>query len=361
MKEIGIITYHSADNYGAVLQAYALSKYLASAGADCKIINYRCPAVDLQYQFRSRKKCFSWKNFFAHNLTCIFRLKKRNEFKKFRKILPLTDECTRESIAEITSGYDAFISGSDQVFNPVCNKSDPTYFLDFVRSGKKYAFSGSMGSMNQFESSKIDTIKLLSSFDGISMRESAAAKYLSEKLGKKCISTMDPVWLLNKEEWENVTVTSKKKPYILVYNLLDLKHMRDFAIKLSKKTGFPIVAISRTIMGDAAYMFSSKIASACSPNEFLGYIHDAQYVITDSFHGTSFSILFEKKVFVALDKKTNNTNGRLETILEKAGLLDRVINERTINDCEYKIDYEKVKSKLEPEIEFSKEYLNTLL
>lgn len=357
---VGIITYHNAINYGAVLQAYALSKQLHIMGIDCNILDYRCTAVDIQYKCRGRKNCSSWKNFIAHNLTCILRYNKKKNFKRFQKLLPLSTACDCRNLERITRKYSTFITGSDQVFNPVCNKSDPTYFLNFVKKGSKNAFSASMGSISQFESSSLDTLSMLSSFDSISMRETDAANYLSQKTGKQCAVTMDPIWLLNKNEWEKIATFNKRKPYILVYNLMDLAYMRKFAIELSKKTGLPIISVNRTIMGDATYILHSHLASNCSPSDFVGYIENAEYVVTDSFHGASFSILFGKKLFVGLNKEKDNTNSRLITILERAGLLNRIIDDQTISNFNATIYYEELYPRLTSSIESSKEYLKKI-
>ena len=114
-------------------------------------------------------------------------------------------------------------------------------------------------------------------------------------------------------------------------------------------------------MGDAGYLFCSKNASNISPSEFVGYIRDAEYVVTDSFHGTAFSILLEKKFFTGLNRKKDNTNCRIVSILEKAGLQNRIIEEKVPCDYNVAIDYNTAKKKIEPIIEFSKLYLKNCI
>lgn len=353
MKKIGIITYHNAINYGAVLQAYALSKYLNENCCKAEIINYCSPAIEVQYRLKKPSESFSIKNFFAHNLICLLHIEKKNKFKAFLKELPLSKEYTRETLN--TAEYDMYITGSDQVFNPDCNRSDPSFFLDFV-SSHKYSYAASMGSIEQFKSSRLDTKKLLSRFSSISMRENDAAKYLSEELGRHCYTVVDPVWLLPKENWLNIADRATMDNYILVYNLMDYSYMRDYAVNLSKKTGLPLIVINRTIIGEALYFGKGINKSNSSPSEFIGLINNASFFVTDSFHGTSFAIILEKEFAVALSQEKISTNSRLHCLLGNAGLTNRLISDHN-DPYGNTIDYKDVKSKMTLLINDSKLYL----
>lgn len=355
-KKIGIITYHNAINYGAVLQAYALSHYLNSKNNQVQIVNYLSPAVDIQYRYKTIKESFSMKNFFAHNLTCFLHKKKKKLFKEFLNQMPISKLYTRSDLA--MAEYDLFITGSDQVFNPDCNRNDPSFFLDFTEK-PKYAYAASMGSIEQFRTSKLDTIGLLASFSKISMREADTADYLSKALDKECVSVMDPVWLLNKSEWEAIASEKNEEKYILVYNLMDFSFMRDYALRLSEKTGLPIYVINRTIIGEYLYWGKAMNKSNCSPQEFLGLIRNSKYFVTDSFHGISFAMIFQKNFVVAKNPGKISTNSRLDCILGQAGLKNRVIAkdvELVLNDIEYK----KVERNLLPYIENSKVFLDQI-
>lgn len=360
--KIGIVTYHTAINYGAVLQAYALNKKINGLGLDCDTIDYQCPAVNRQYTFRRWKDSTSWKNFIAHNITCFFHRQKKKQFHRFLKNIPLSESCNRDTVNRVTTDYDILITGSDQVFNPVCHQSDPTYFLDFApKEKKKVSYAASLGSIRQFETLKFDPWVYLKQFDSLSFREQEAADYVSRQLERPCAAVMDPVWLLSKEEWGSIARHTADKPYIFVYNLMDYGYMRKYVRTLSRKTGLPVISVSRTIMGDAMYFGMSKVCSNCSPNAFLGYIRDAAFVVTDSFHGTSFSLLLEKPFFAAMNPAEDNTNSRLNTILQTAGLQERAISpDRLIYDTDM-IDYEPVKAKLNKEISYSLTYLQNNL
>ena len=359
-KKIAILTYHTAVNYGAVLQAYALSTYLASNGFKCKIVDYQCAAIDQQYDFMSWKNSVSLASFVGRNLTYLFRKRKKKAFAEFRKKLSLTKSCNIQTIKDFSEMFDVWITGSDQVFNPKCTNSDSTYFLDFVKEGTKNSYSASMGSITHFKSAKFDALDMLKSFKNLSLREPDAAYFLQKKLNKECFVTVDPVWLLSASEWEKVAVKVEEKSYILVYNLMNYKYMRKFAQRLKQITKLPIISINSAASGDILYSYLGKCRSNCSPAEFLGLIKNAEYVVTDSFHATSFSIIFRKKFFSAMDPRVDNTNSRLEYILKITKLESRYIDENTINICTDNIDYSATDNKLADIIKFSKEYLNNI-
>jgi hypothetical protein len=240
-KCIGILTFHNAINYGAVLQAYALSKYIGLEGFECQVINYLCPGVERQYNYRRFEDCSSFKNFIAHNLTCFLRKRKKKNFGKFIKILPLSEEINkRDDLSAKTSKYRSIIVGSDQVFNPICSSRDLSFFLDFYSGGMKTSYGASMGSVEMFKKWESDALPLLKGFNSISTRERDAAQYLSEALYKECIQVVDPVWLLNRKEWERIAECPVKGDYIYVYNLDDHYELLNFSIELSEKEGLPI-------------------------------------------------------------------------------------------------------------------------
>lgn len=360
IARVGIVTYHTAVNYGAVLQAYALNRTVNGMGYVCETIDYQSPAINTQYAPRSRRACSSWKNFGAHNLTCLVQRKKKRNFKGFLTRIPRSTSCTRENAAEVAANYDVVITGSDQVFNPICHRNDPGYYLDFVKGAKKVAYAASLGSVAQFESSTLDTTALLSDFAALSFRESDATAYMSQKLGRECTTVLDPVWLLSGQEWESIAVHKSRKPYIFVYNLMDYPYMRQYVKKLQKQTGLDVLAVHRTVMGDFAYRFAKR-CSCCSPEEFLGYIQNAAYVVTDSFHGTSLSILLKKRICVALNPAKDNTNSRLHTVLELTQLADRVIDPTALTCPLEEIDYVAVQERVRTQLQHSKAYLRSIL
>ena len=362
MKKIGIITYHRSINYGALLQAYALYTKIRSLGFECQIIDYLSGPVEDDYRCRPRQRCFSWKNYFAHNLYCILHVKKKNKFIHFRKKIRMTPQIDASGLGAIAEEFDSFITGSDQVFNPESNRGDMAFLLSFVKDEKpRNAYSASIGSITSFETMYDQNISELRKFNNISMREKNAAEYLSEKLNKECLYTVDPVWLLEKEEWSGFVSSQKEKEYIFVYNLLDQKIMRDYVKGLSAKTGLKVVIINGTMIGEMIYMGIGKKASNSGPDEFLSLISNAKCIVTDSFHGTSFSIIFEKP-FIAFPnmKNATNTNSRLNSLLHECGLENRLYGGNNEPPMFDQIDYTSVKKRMKSNIDHSVEYLKQI-
>ncbi len=356
-KKVGIMTFHRAINYGAVLQAYALNRKLNELGFDCTTIDFVCEAVEIQYQYRGRRKCTSWKNFVAHNLTCLLHRKKKARMESFRERIPQSPQCSHRTIAEIAAEYDILVTGSDQVFNPVCHKDDPAYYLSFATRQKKVAYAASLGSVAPYVSSRLDTTALLSDFAKLSFREIDAAEHVSKQLSRECQTLVDPVWLLSKDEWCEVAGKKKPNKFIFVYNLMDYPYMCAFVKKLRQLTGYNVVAASGTILGDTMYAGCAQNVSNCSPEEFLAFIRDAQYVVTDSFHGTSFSILMQKPFFAALNPASQNTNSRISMVLKTAGLESRCIFQESIPYTDYGIDWNRVNQNMSPQIQESIRFL----
>lgn len=364
--KVGILTYHNAINYGAVLQAYALSSRINHMGHNCRIIDYRCYGVEIQYSFKCISESTSLLNFFAHNLTCLLRSLKKKRFACFMQKLPLTKDIisNKNDLKNLENEFDIFIVGSDQVFNPICTKNDSTYFLDFVESKTKISYAASLGSIDKFKTWNIDVFSKLNTFKYLTFREDDSTQYIANKLGKKCCTMVDPVWLLDENEWCDVIedVECANEKYIFVYNLNDYDLLYKYACFIARKTGYKIIAVNRTVMGDYKFIRIANIYSNVSPSQFLGLIKNAQYVITDSFHATSFSLIFGVEFYVILDDKKNNTNSRITLLLDKVGLTERVVTDNSENWLIYdKLDKNVTKQLIKKHITEASKFLGKVL
>ena len=358
--KIAILTYHNAINYGAILQAMALNRVINDMGYECNTIDYQSCTIKRQYNFRRLKDSTSLKNFFAHNLICILHEKKKKRFYQFLENIRLSQKCTKEELKQVVQEYSIVIVGSDQVFNPVSNNNDTAYFLDFSDTQKKCSYGASIGSIEQFERMKFDPFPYLKNFEIITMREEESAAYFQKKLNRKCDVVLDPVWLLPVSEWEKYISFKKKEDYIFVYNLMDYSYMREKIKKLKKETGLPVYVVNRTIIGEYQYFGWSKNFSNCSPGDFLGLIKNATYIVTDSFHGTSFAIIFRKQFFSALNPETSNTNSRITNILKKCNLEERSFTPEKEIDGKNIIDYSVLGNMIEEEKSQSIELLRNI-
>ena len=347
--KIGIMTFQDANNYGAVLQAYALNRKI-NAYEKCEIINYYNNYFHRNDRPRGIKSILLY---FLH----LRDIKRKNaEFDEFRKnYLKLSsDYIYDKDLDGLNSVYGVFVSGSDQVWNLFCSGNNDAYFLDFVKNNdSKSSFSASFGTMNpELDEKHLNYIK---SFNHIGVREKSGYEYLF-KNKIKATKTSDPVFLLNLDEWKELT-NKIDEEYILVYEVVNGVNMIDFAKKLSKETGYKVKVITSTnkpISGVEAIKNTG-------PLTWLSLFHNAKYVVTNSFHGLAFSLIFNKQFFIELLSTSNSSsNNRMIEILDEYGLKDRIIAQG--DNCSYDdIDYQPVNNKMSILRKESIQYIESIL
>lgn len=350
--KIGIVTIHRASNYGAVLQAFALKEFLKGLNYEAELVDYRCSSIESMYK-DMYGKMFSFKTKVKNTLTWSVQ-KKRN--KKFAGFIEAELGCTEETSCYTTSQleqcnehYDIFVSGSDQIWNPFCTGDDKHYFLDFVKDDKKkYSYAASLGSVS--EAFKVnETYKnLLNKYQEISVRENKGKDIIKEMTGRDAVVHLDPTFLLEKEVWEAKAKEANvvaKKPYLLIYSLALPKSIQDFAENYAKSNNLEVIYITLNNLFTIKNKKKCKVVT-CSPIEFLSYIKQAECVVTNSFHGVAFSIIFNKKFYVEKNANPNHDNSRLENILEYMGLLERFVVNGTVNNKETEIDYSNINEKI---------------
>ncbi len=321
MKRIGILTFQKTHNYGALLQAYALCTKISQFNNNCSIINYYSPYFKKIYGLTPRKNNLI--NFFKNMITLPKEINKYFKFNSFRKYLNLTEPVCPENLIKLNDKFDIFIVGSDQVWNEKLQNNDLNYFLNFVQDNKKkVAYSASFGInfLNEYQQSRYKP--LLSSFSKISVREKQAQDIMRNLLNINVLTTLDPTLLLNISEWKKIAILPKTDNYILLYLVHHDKKIINFTYDLAKEKNLRILFISPNIIKKikAEYIFPT-------PQEFVGYFLKAKYIVTNSFHGTCFSINFNKTFFIDLLPKENaSVNSRLENILDIFHLKNRLID-----------------------------------
>lgn len=320
-KKIKIITIHFGTNHGSVLQAFALSNYIRSLGHDAQIIDY----VPERYRvwnsliLKKRAKYPLPVIMAYYPLALVKSMRLRNLFKNFLKCnLNMTRNYSKsDELKKNPPNADIYITGSDQVWNDDYNGAgELSYFLDFVPDdAKRIAYAASFGK-EATEQEYLCKIKpLLNKFDAISVRESDAVGIL-DQLKLNSVHVVDPVFLLDKEQWISFENTPEvKEPYTLVY-VLDGKYdeLLDYAEKIKEKTGNKIYVVSFGKKKDARI---DKQFHMANPKDFVGLVHNAAAVCTNSFHGTAFSVIFRKK-FITIGKPKYNS--RMLSLLNKLSL-----------------------------------------
>lgn len=355
-KKIGIITFHAADNYGAVLQAYALQTYLTEQGNKVQIIDFVPFGVEkankpLFVQDKSAIKRMIKKALILPNY---FKLKKRNKsFAGFRKeFLYLSDKFRNaKEIKNAPLDYDICITGSDQVFNPLIQNSD-IYYLDFCNKASKVAYAPSFG-IKDFSLVGDKTRNLIKQFNHLSCREADGAEFLSTVTGNTVPTVSDPVFLLSPDKWNKITTKPRDGKYIFVYDLNGGNNLIAIANKIKVETGLPIVCITARKYSNTGYNVDELHVNS-GPLEFVSYIQYADYVVTDSFHGTAFSTLFRRKFisYVAL----KHAASRIQSLLGRLGIEDRIYYNAEEFDIK-KVIFKEYDKELEELVTSSEKYL----
>lgn len=352
-RNICTMTFHRADNYGAILQTYALQKKLQLLGVDSEVLDYRGRGIEKQYRPRSPRESGSMKAYISQRCKNLLLSRRKARFNSFRSKIKLSRPYDESNIHQAADIYDVFIVGSDQVWNYDSSGKDSNYFLSFVSDKKrKYSYAASMGTAS-ITYDRIMTYKnQLMDFNNISVREFSAKRIITDNMGLSCQQNIDPFFLLTARQWgETISTQSKelvKGKFIFVYQLLKSDKMLEFAEKKGKELNCSVVIVSRSL-----HIRKSMInRSNAGPEEWLWYIANSQMVITNSFHGTAAAITFNKPFYLDYDERAN-TRTRIDSILDQLSIGNRWINGNGFDE----IDYVEVNKRLEEERQASELYL----
>lgn len=352
--KIGILTIHDSPNYGACLQCYALWKYLSDQGYDCEIIDLHRPGSHPDYiPSRKYRRARPVQKSILKKLKLLLKRslgkkplqrqyyneESKIKFDAFNSLY--TKGKPYNNIDEFYDNppqYDVYISGSDQLWNPTQIYCIEPYFLTFVsgENKKKISFSTSIGIIGLTDKEKYLFKRWLSDFTAISVREKQAKELLSTFVAREVIQTSDPTFLLQPSEWKELAnYPNIKTPYILYFALHIDNVILDYCKKLSIESGLPLYVMNQTQPApiDNSY-FAIKDAG---PRDFIGYIANADMVITDSFHGTVFSIIMGSKNFYTYIAPNSNRGSRIEDLLNTFSLSNHILNsnfERNYNELQ---------------------------
>lgn len=363
--KIGILTFHNAHNYGAVLQVYALKKALEQLGHEAMVVDYRNDIIEGQYPYQRKISLSGIKNKIKFPMNCLKYLyankqyhEKWNKFNEWilNYVVGNSSNCSKEQLAQL--GVDMFICGSDQIWNPgLTGGFDGVYFADFSTKAKKVTYAASMGLNELPKEQEKQFISYLNNFDSISVREQSLKEYIEKISDIRTDIVVDPTLLLEAEVYEDLIVKMQlPEKYMLVYCLMDNEEMLKSAYTYAEKKGLKVVEFR--YFKNIKHIGKIQVANA-GPGEFLGLIKNAELILTNSFHGTVFSILFQKKFFtVALGA----VSSRMESLLQLVGLTERYISNGQYEkiDIDKQIDYVKVKERIQEEKKKSYLYLKKL-
>lgn len=367
MKKIRIITFQNANNYGALLQAYALQLKL-SENYNVEIIDYRNKIIEKPYKIIN----INTENFikFLRSIikSIIFYIpnaKRYNNMNKFRtKNMRLTKEVyyNEQDFKLHPILADIYITGSDQVWNSdITIGLQDSYTLNFGNEKiNRISYAASLGNIKIDKANKNSYTTKISRINHISVREEKAKEILNELIEKRIDVVLDPTMLLTKSDWLNKTQNLKeeKEKYILSYFVDPDKEFVKIVNEISENTKMKVIHFSLRKRGIKNIL---RCAYTDDPFEFVNLIKNAEYVVCTSFHATVFSIIFNKKFWVIPHRKTGS---RVTNLLEKLGISDRAVNsleEFEKLDYDKEIDYNKVNKKLDEERKKSIDWLNNAI
>jgi hypothetical protein len=338
---IGILTFHHTTNYGATLQAYALSKFLEGQGHQVEFINYQPKMAVKVYRdvlyFKAKKKEI------PGNL--LKDMKMRWFVKKHMKVNRHVYS-KPESLKKGCFHYDVVIVGSDEVWNINSFRGyDMSYFLDFLDDRtKKISYAASFGHTTSLTKLKESISHSISKFDRVSVRDVNSLRLIQSECGTSAEKVLDPTFLV---DFRPIIKEHKLQKYILVYGEIPDSLIRQIK-EYSDRQNFLIVSVG----------YTNKIADinhlGASPEEWLSYFEGASYVFTSFFHGTIFSILFKKPFTVF---STNQKIQKLSDLLSDLNLVDRIYASTTNSINFNKIDYKLVFEEIDKKVLFSKAFL----
>lgn len=355
-KKVGIITQHRVVNYGSVLQTYALQEKIKELGYVCEVIDYypeRFTPLGMLKRIKNKGDKFK-KSFLIRTAARViiipsYAIRFHMFFKFLNNHIDMTSKTykTEKELEEENFGYDIYCTGSDQVWNYGWNeKIESPYYLAFAPdSARKISYAASFGK-SKLEHEEIgETRKLLKRYDKISLRELSGVKIVDELGIEGSVNVLDPTLLLTGEDWRKISsgkYTDDK--YILIYNLNRNPRIDSYAKELSGKTGLEVRYLSYQL-----HEFYKNGKMFCNPQveDFLALVDGAQYVVTDSFHATAFSLNFNKEFIIVYPEKYST---RLQNILEILNLTNRVAkDEKDMSIVESRIDYNRVNALLDAE------------
>lgn len=366
MKKIGLMTlHHDKSSFGACLQGFALWHYLSQSN-DCEMVNLPVTknkehkdTLIIQIKVLIAKCLTFLKNFRKPEYKkALYDSKVRiKNFETFNSLIKMSNKWwTKEEIYQDPPSYDVWVSGSDQLWNPRIYFDIEPYLLGFTRDeDKRVSYASSLGVL-EIEPNYEQLFKYaIPRFHSIAMREASAIPVIQRFTNIKIENVLDPTFLLSKEEWRTFAKPiDVQKKYLICYFLSYTSEVISFCKKQAESLKLAPLFIS-TKAEDVLRFPDAKFIQDAGPSEFIYLIDNSDFVLTDSFHGTVFSIIFEKQ-FITYIGRNIKASSRITNMLTSLDIPNNVLSSLQIKDS--KIDYDVVRKHLAKRITESKDYLN---
>ena len=343
MKKIAIATFYNHDNFGAMLQAYALKKKLNELGAEVSFVSFGDGKTGNLSLNSAAPSSPMIKKILAETQ------KRTENFDSFRKkYFPAVSFCP-----EIEKEFDVFVAGSDQIWNSAITGNNDCYYLPFAPDSKKISYAASFGRDRMNEDEKKYLKEKLSGFlPCISVREKSGAALVKDITGSDAAVCLDPVLLTSSDDWSEFTAETYKTPYLLLIMVQNDPVLYKSAKQTAEEKGLALKVISASYFP----MIGFDPWSGVPVEKWVNLISGASYVISSSFHGIAFSLIFHRPfTFSPLKNELADRNSRVTELLSSLSLEDRA--SRFDND----IDWEKIEALREPEKKKSVGFLKNAL
>ncbi len=330
--KVGILTFHTAKNIGAQLQAFALTETLLSLGHKVEIVRYEPEYLSKPYKFFRKVRIENGilscaKQIILHLLFDIHSwIRTIIHYKKFRNgYLKFSATVYRNISSLISCDYDALIVGSDQIWNPEItdNRLDDFYTLNFCSNNiRKISYAASFSAALMSHESAQELAKRIDNFHSVSVREKELKSLLSAYTNKKIDIVVDPTLLLDKIEWKKLVSNKRiiKENYVLVYQARGLKSpIMKQANQLAEKYHAKVYDAS-----GMNYRVRHNSVQYVNPIEFLNLVFYAEAIVTVSFHGTAISLILEKPFYSVV--LGDGRDGRVVDLLTNVGLNNLLVS-----------------------------------
>lgn len=344
-KKILIVTRHFVSNYGSFLQTFATQEVIKKIGCEPEILDYFDSSEKSINSAKIWKKNFN-KSFIksvCYFLVCSLpNISTERAFLRYRKKhFKMTERFSSDRII-LKKTYDCIVSGSDQLWGPIGDKGFcPIYFSENLKSSRYISYASSFG-MVDLDNSNIDYKNMLKKYYKIGVREQSAVNFI-ENLGLNATLNLDPTLLLDRSFYDEFLPKPKhlQEKYILLYQLHNNKNLNEIALSLAQKTNYKIFRISP----NKAHKFKKpgKFLYINNPFEFISYIDNAEYVLTDSYHCCIFSLLYSKKFIVVSPGKTST---RIENLLDIFNLKHRYQVSLDFNELDKDLNIDEINETL---------------
>ncbi|MBQ8297282.1 MAG: polysaccharide pyruvyl transferase family protein [Ruminococcus sp.] len=366
--KIDVITLHRVRNYGSSLQTLATQNYLMQKGCKTEIIDYypeRYTSLGLLKRLKNKSERLAKNPVLLFGARCVISVsyvKKKLVFdsflRKYIKLTPKTYRTEKELLNNVPKA-DAYCTGSDQVWNSYWNEGvDRPLYLSFVPKSKyKFSYAASIGTSKLSEKEKTEVRPLLEEYNRITVRENNGVDILNDAGIHGAVQMLDPTLLFKASEWNKYTSNRfRNEKYVVTYNLHHDKRIDEYAAKIASEKNLKVFNISYNLHD---IIRKGTLKWCPTVEEYLGLIRDAQYVVTDSFHATVFSLLFHTDFMVIYPEKASS---RLRSILELTGLNERGCDKMPpLRLADQKINFSNTDAVLERERKKTEKYIDMVI